>query len=187
MYNPVCSSSDQTFTLQTYSSGDYLIDQGTITYSGSSFTTAASSFTLSSTTYNSNQLATVTITITHPIVIRTSSVLTVSMPSGFYWKDGTSSCTVAGTPTISPTAVCSMPGSNEVQITGAFTADKDVSSTITVNLVNVYNPRSVATHTFSNTNLVKLNTCVYINGNFDYIVNTLTEFNALTIAPTSGT
>jgi len=187
MYNPVCTTSDQTFTLQTYSSGDYLIDQGTITFAGSNFTTSAASFVTSSTTHNSNQPATITITITHPVRIRTSSVLSISIPTDFYWKSGTSSCTVSGTPTTSPTAICSMPGSNEIQITGAFTADKDTNTTITLNLTNVYNPRSVATHTFTNSNLVKLNTCTYIDGNFDYAVSTLTTIGTLAITTTSTT
>jgi len=80
-----------------------------------------------------------------------------------------------------------MPGSNEIQITGAFTADKDTNTTITLNLTNVYNPRSVATHTFTNSNLVKLNTCTYIDGNFDYAVSTLTTIGTLAITTTSTT
>jgi len=113
--------------------------------------------------------------------------LSISIPTDFYWKSGTSSCTVSGTPTTSPTAICSMPGSNEIQITGAFTADKDTNTTITLNLTNVYNPRSVANHTFTNSNLVKLNTCTYIDGNFDYAVSTLTTIGTLAITTTSTT
>ena len=187
MYNPVCSSSNQIHTVQTYSNGNYLVDTGAITFSSGSFTTSGASFTISSTSYSSNQPATVTLTITHSVNIRASSVLTISIPTDFYWKTGTSSCTIGGTPTTSPTALCTMPGSNQVQITGAFTAEKDTSSAITVNLTNVYNPRNQTTYTFTNSNLVKLNTCVYIIGDFNYVVSTLTPITTLAITTTSST
>jgi hypothetical protein len=187
VYNPICNNVDHIFTIQTYASGDYLVDEGTVTYLGSSFTVSAATFATSSTTQASNQSTTVQIQLTPQVIIYTGSEIAIVIPAAVVWVAGTSSCTVSGAPTNSPTASCAMNGSNTVTVSGAFTANKAAGEATTVNLINVFNPRPQGTVAFTNTNLVKQNTCTYVNGNFDYVVNSIAPLQAVSITTTSTT